>query len=185
MFLSQRTQNPDAAAYVADHLAAAGRPGELMELVLLEDYPAGIGDGLRREQVQARRLDLAARAAADISDAASAVRLAARSCDTASRTDTLSKLVESRLDLVARYTDIDLLRTHALHSGRHDWLAPTLMRLAAVLSRRPGNTRRRPCGVGPCPRMAAPVDGRPRHYHQPLEHRGRRHRRRCGGPLPP
>jgi NACHT domain len=137
MFLVQRTENPDAAAHVADHLAAAGRPVELIELVLLEDYPAGIADGLRREQVQARRLDLAARAAAHTSDAASAVRLAARSCDTASRTDTLSKLVESRLDLVARYTDIDLLRTHALREGPRDWLAPTLMRLAAALSRDP------------------------------------------------
>lgn len=137
MFLRQRTENPEAAAHVADHLAAAGRPAELIKLVLLEDYPAGITDGLRRELVQARRLDLAARAAADTSDAASAVRLAARSCDTASRADTLSKLVESRLDLVARYTDIDLLRSHALRGRPRDWLAPTLMRLAAALSRDP------------------------------------------------
>ena len=140
MFLGLRTEDPDAAAHVGDHLAAAGRAGELIELVLLEDYPEGIADGIRREQVQARRLDLAARAAADTSDAASAVRLAARSCDTASRAHTLSRLVESRLDLVARYTDIDLLRSHALRERNRDWLGPMLMRLAAALSRDPGRS---------------------------------------------
>ena len=65
------------------------------------------------------------------------MRLAARGCDTASRTGTLSQLVESRLDLVARYADIDLLRAHALRQDRSQWLGPILMRLAAALSRDP------------------------------------------------
>ena len=90
MFLNSRKTDPDAAAHVADHLSAAGRLPELVGLVLAEGSPAGIADGLRREQVQARRLDLAARAAAGTGDAAAAVRLAARGCDTASRTGTLS-----------------------------------------------------------------------------------------------
>ena len=137
MFLCSRVTDPDAAAHVADHLSAAGRFGEVVGLVLAEDSPAGIADGFRREQVQARRLDLAARAAAETGDAAAAVRLAARGCDTASRSGTLSRLVESNLDLVARYADIDLLRAHALRQDRSQWLGPTLMRLAAALSRDP------------------------------------------------
>jgi hypothetical protein len=137
MFLGSRVSDPDAAAHVADHLFSAGRLDELLELVLREDSPAGIADGFRREQVQARRLDLAACAAADSGDAAAAVQVAARGCDTASRFDTLSRMVESRLDLVARYADIDLLRSHALRQSRGQWLGPTLMRLAAALSRDP------------------------------------------------
>jgi hypothetical protein len=137
MFLGSRTTDADAAAHVADHLSASGRVEELLQLVLSEDSPAGIADGFRREQVQGRRLDLAARAAAEAGDAAAAVRVAARGCDTASRVDTLSRLVETRLDLVTRYADIDLLRSHALRQNRSQWLAPTLMRLAAALSRDP------------------------------------------------
>ncbi len=137
MFLGLRTTDADAAAHVADHLFAAGWLDELLQLVLDEDSPAGIADGFRREQVQGRRLDLAARAAAETGNSATAVRVAARGCDTASRFDTLSRLVESRLDLVARYADIDLLRSHALRQSRSQWLAPTLMRLAAALSRDP------------------------------------------------
>ena len=137
MFLCSRVTDPDAAAHVADHLSAAGRFGEVVELVLAEDSPAGIADGFRREQIQARRLDLAARAAAETGDAAAAVRLAARGCDMASRSGTLSRLVESNLDLVARCADIDLLRAHALRQDRSQWLGPTLMRLAAALSRDP------------------------------------------------
>ena len=137
MFLSSRTTDPDAAAHIADHLSAAGRLDELLQLVLNENSPVGIADGFRREQVQARRLDLAARAAAETADAAAAVRVAARGCDTASRLDTLSRLVESRLDLVARYADIELLRSYALRQSRSQWLGPTLMRLAAALSRDP------------------------------------------------
>ncbi len=137
IFLATRTHDPDAAAHVADHLFAADRLDELLQLVLAEDSPAGIDDGFRREQVQARRLDLAARAAAVTGDAAAAVRVAARGCDTASRLETLSRLVESNLDLVARYADIKLLRSHALRQTRHDWLGPVLMRLAAALSRDP------------------------------------------------
>jgi hypothetical protein len=137
MFLASRVADVDAAAHVADHLFDAGRYDELLRLVLEEDSPAGIADGFRREQVQGRRLDLAARAAAENGGAAAAVRVAARGCDTASRMDTLSRLVESRLDLVARYSDIDLLRAHALRQDRDEWLGPVLMRLAAALSRDP------------------------------------------------
>jgi hypothetical protein len=137
MFVSSRLTDADAAAHVVDHLAAAGRLDELVDLVLVEASPTGIADGLRREQVQARRLDLAARAVAETGDAAAAVRVAARSCDTASRSRTLSRLVESRLDMVARYSDIDLLRSYALRQDRSQWLGPALMRLAAALSRDP------------------------------------------------
>ena len=77
MFLDSRTTDPDAAAHVADHLSAAGRLDDWCGLVLDEDSPAGIADGFRREQVQARRLDLAARAAAEKGTAAAAVRVAA------------------------------------------------------------------------------------------------------------
>ena len=131
------------------------------ELVLDEDSPAGIADGFRREQVQGRRLDLAARAAAETGDAAAAVRVAARGCDTASRFDTLSRLVESRLDLVARYADIDLLRSHALRQNRSQWLAPTLDAARRRPVPRPGAARSRPGGTGQRRRVAAPVDGGP------------------------
>jgi len=137
MFLASRPTDPDAAAQVAEHLYAAGRLDDLLGLVLNEDAPVGIADGFRREQVQGRRLDLAARAAAHIGSAAVAVRVAARGCDTASRLDTLSRLVESHLDLVARYADLDLLRGYALRQDRSTWLGPVRMRLAAALSRDP------------------------------------------------
>lgn|GEM_PF-1143581 len=137
MFLGSRQSDPDAAAHVADHLFAAGRFDELLRLVLSEDSPVGISDGLRRQQVQGRRLDLTARAAAKTGDAATAVRIAVRGCRTASRVDTLSRLVESRLDLVARYADVELLRDHALRQRYGEWLGPPLMRLAAALSRDP------------------------------------------------
>jgi urease gamma subunit len=133
MFLAMRGSDPDAAAHVADHLFTAGR--------LDEDSPSAIPDGFRREQAQSRRLDLAARAAAETGDAPSAVLVAVRACDSVSRLDTLSSLVESRLGLVARYTDVDLLRGHALRqSARNEWLAPAHMRLAAALSRDPARS---------------------------------------------
>jgi len=137
LFLPRRADDADAAAHVAEHLFAAARHDQLLRLVLGEDSPRGIADGFRREQVQGRRLDLAVRAAADLDDAAVAVRIAARACDTASRLDTLSRLVESHLDLVARYANVDLLRAYALKQSRGTWLGPILMRLAAALSRDP------------------------------------------------
>lgn len=141
MFLAMRGSDADAAAHVADHLFTAGRLDEVLQLVVDEDSPAAIPDGFRRVQVQSRRLDLAARAAAETGDAPSAVLVAVRACDSASRLDTLSSMVESRLDLVARYTDMDLLRGHALRqSARNEWLAPAHMRLAAALSRDPAQS---------------------------------------------
>jgi hypothetical protein len=62
--LAARATDVDAAAHVADHLAASGRFEELLQLVLEEASPVGITDGFRREEVQGRRLDLAVRAAA-------------------------------------------------------------------------------------------------------------------------
>ena len=113
------------------------------------------------QQAQSRRLDLAARAAAATGDALSAVRVAVRACDTASRLDTLSSLVESRLDLVARYTDVDLLRGYALRqSSRNGWLAPVHMRLAAALSRDPARQRCGTCRAGTRRGVAAAVDDR-------------------------
>lgn len=137
MFLRSRSDDPDGAANVADHLFAAGRRGELLDLVLSEVSPVGIPDGFRREQVQGRRLDLAVRSVAGVGDVAAAVRLAVRGSETASRRDSLSRLVDSRLDLVARFTDIELLADHALHNTADPWLGPVLMRLAAALARRP------------------------------------------------
>ncbi|MFF2217454.1 hypothetical protein [Streptomyces antibioticus] len=137
MFLASCTSDPDAAAYVADHLFAASRLDDLLQLVLAEDTPAGITDGFRREQVQARRLDLAARAAAEVGSAAAAVRVAARSCDTASRSDTLSRLVDSHLDLVAQHVDVDLLHAYMLRQNGRAWLGPVHMRSAGALSRDP------------------------------------------------
>ncbi|MFI5851535.1 hypothetical protein ACIA7R_27510 [Micromonospora chalcea] len=137
LFLASRTTDADAAAHVADHLFAAGRHDELLRLLLDEDSPGGIADGFRREQVQGRRLDLGVRAAAATNDAAAAVRIAVRACATASRLDTLSRLVDSRLDLVARYADVDLLRAYALKQSRDAWLGPIHMRLAAALARDP------------------------------------------------
>jgi hypothetical protein len=137
LFLACRTEDPDAAAFVVDHLFAAGRLGEVLQLVLDERFPRGIPDGFRREQVQGRRLDLALQAAATTDDAAVPVRIAAIACDTASRLDTLSQLVESRLDMVARHVDVDLLRAHALRQARGGWLAPIHMRLAAALAKDP------------------------------------------------
>ncbi|MBD0840717.1 ATP-binding protein [Streptomyces sp. TRM68416] len=137
MFLASRAADPDAAAHVADHLFAADRLDELLQLVLDEDTPAGIADGFRREQVQGRRLDLAARAAARTGSAVAAVRVAARGCDTASRSDTLSRLVESHLDLVAQYVDVELLHAYALRQSHRTWLGPVQMRIAGALSRDP------------------------------------------------
>lgn len=137
MFLKARASDADAAAHVADHLFAAGRLSEVLQILLNEDSPAGIPDGFRREQVQGRRLDLAARAASKMGDAAAAVRVATRGCDTASRLDTLSRLVESHLDLVARYADVQLLRSHILRERGNKWLGPIFMRLAAALARDP------------------------------------------------
>ncbi|HVB37987.1 MAG TPA: ATP-binding protein, partial [Vicinamibacterales bacterium] len=138
MFLADRARDADAAAHVADHLFAVSRLDEVLQLVVDEDWPEAIPDGFRRAQVQSRRLDLAARAAAATGSASSAVRVAIRACDTASRLGTLSSLVESRLDLVARYADVELLRGYALRqSSRNGWLAPVHMRLAAALARDP------------------------------------------------
>ncbi|MEU8356370.1 ATP-binding protein [Nonomuraea sp. NPDC048882] len=138
MFLTNRTVDADAAAHVADHLAEAGRLDDVLTLVLSEGWPEAIPDGFRRAQVQGRRLDLAARAAATIGDGAAAVRIAVRACDTASRQDTLSSLVKSHFDLVTRHTDIDDLRAHAgRQTADHEWHAPTQMRVAAVLARDP------------------------------------------------
>ncbi|MEV5210878.1 AAA family ATPase [Micromonospora sp. NPDC053740] len=139
MFLTTRAADADAAAHVADHLYAAGRLADVLRLALDEKWPEAIPDGLRRAEAQGRRLDLAARAAAQMTDnAADAVRLAAQGCDAASQLENLSWLVDARLDLVALYADVDLLRTYVLRQAtRTTWLAPVHMRLAAALSRRP------------------------------------------------
>ncbi|MEY9842674.1 AAA family ATPase [Streptacidiphilus sp. EB103A] len=137
LFLDQRTTSPDAAAHVATHLYRAKRLTELLDLVLAEDSPTGIADGFRREQVQMERLRLAALAAAETGSASAAVRLAARGCDTASRSESLSQLVDSHMDLVAWYADVDLLHAYAPRKGRGQWLGPVWMRLAGVLSRDP------------------------------------------------
>ncbi|MEV4296080.1 ATP-binding protein [Microbispora rosea] len=138
MFLATRTRDADSAAHVADHLWEAGRLDDVLTLVLNENWPEAIPDGFRRAQVQGRRLDLAARAAAATGSAAAAVRVAVRGCDTASRLDTLSSLVKSHFDLVVRHTDIDVLRQHLRRPTSDDeWHAPTQMRLAAVLARDP------------------------------------------------
>jgi hypothetical protein len=137
MFLVGRADDADAAAHVADHLFNAGRLDDLLRLALDEHMPAAIPDGFRRAEVQGRRLDLAARAAATTGSASAAVRLAVRAGEAASLFDTFSSLVESHLDLVARHADVDLLRAHALRQNRGRWLAPILMRLAAVLARDP------------------------------------------------
>ena len=142
MFLAMRGSDADAATYVADHLFAAGRLDEVLQLVIDEDSPAAIPDGFRREQAQSRRLDLAARAAAETGDAPSSVLVAVRACDSVSRLDTLSSMVELWPGLVERYTDVDLLRGHALRqSARKEWLAPAHMRLAAALSRDPSRSQ--------------------------------------------
>ncbi|WNV82878.1 NACHT domain-containing protein [Umezawaea sp. Da 62-37] len=137
LFLATCSEDADAAAHVADHLFSAERHHELLQLFLREMSPHGIPDGLRREGVQGRRLALALLAVAVVDDSATAVRVAARACDSTSRMDTLSQLVESHMDLVARYTDIDLLRTHTLRQNHLPWLGPAHMRLAAALSRSP------------------------------------------------
>jgi hypothetical protein len=138
MFLASRSHDADAAAHVADHLFAAHRFDEVLQLVLDEAWPEAIPDGFRRAQAQNRRLDLGVRAAAATGSASAAVRVAVRACDTASRLDTLGSLIESHLDLVGRYTDVELLRGYALRQfSRYGWLAPLHMRLAAALARDP------------------------------------------------
>ncbi|MFI5724653.1 AAA family ATPase [Streptomyces cyaneofuscatus] len=137
LFLEQRVTSADAAEYVATHLYMAKRLTELVGLVLAEDSPSGIADGLRREQVQLERVRLAALAVAETGSASDAVRLAARGCDTASRSKSLSELVDSHMDLVARYADVDLLQAYAPRRGDSEWLGPVWMRLAGVLSRDP------------------------------------------------
>ncbi|MEU1227729.1 ATP-binding protein [Streptomyces sp. NPDC005828] len=137
LFLEQHESSADAAAHVATHLYLAKRLTELVNLVLAEDSPAGIADGFRREQVQMERLRLAALAVAETGSASEAVRLAARGCDTASRSKSLSELVDSHMDLVARYADVDLLQAYAPRHGDAQWLGPVWMRLAGVLSRDP------------------------------------------------
>ena len=123
MFLAMRGSDADAATHVADHLFAAGRLDEVLQLVIDEDSPAAIPDGFRREQAQSRRLDLAARAAAETGDAPSAVLVAVRACDSVSRLDTLSSMVELWPGLVERYTDVDLLRGHALRQSARNGVA--------------------------------------------------------------
>ncbi|MCM3885045.1 ATP-binding protein [Frankia sp. R82] len=135
LFWATRTSDADAAAQIADHLHTVGRLDDLLHLVLTEQSPAGIADGIRRQAVQGRRLDLAARAAAARGSAAAAVRLAARGCDAASRADVLSRLLERRLDLVARYADIELLQDQVLRQQPPEWFGPVWMRLAAAMSR--------------------------------------------------
>ncbi|AGK81541.1 hypothetical protein SFUL_6661 [Streptomyces microflavus DSM 40593] len=137
LFLKQRATSADAAAHVATHLYLAKRLTELVGLVLAEDSPVGIADGFRREQVQMERLRLAALAVAESGSASDAVRLAARGCDSASRSKSLSELVDSHLDLVAQYADVDLLQAYAPRHGDTQWLGPVWMRLAGVLSRDP------------------------------------------------
>lgn len=137
MFLGSRASDPEAAAHVVDHLFQAGRFDEVLELVLKEQSPAAIPDGFRRAEVQAGRLDLAARAAAHTGSPSAAVRFAVRAAETATQVDTLSSLAESHLDLVARYADADRVRAHVLREHRKPWLAPIQMRLAAALARSP------------------------------------------------
>ncbi len=135
VFLVSRATDPDAATNVAHHLSKAGRSGEVVQLVLVEDLPVGIADGFRRQRVQGDRLDLAARAAAETGDAVAAVRVAVRGCDAASRIDTLSRLVKSNLDLVARFTDPELLQEHAVRAEPGEWLGPVWMRVACAFAR--------------------------------------------------
>ena len=57
LFLAARSQDPDAATHVADHLFLSGRLDDVIQLVLDEDWPTVIPDGFRRAEVQGRRLN--------------------------------------------------------------------------------------------------------------------------------
>src|SRR5206468_546219 len=124
-------------------LFSAGRLDDLVQLVLDEPSPAVIPDGFRRAEVQGRRLDLAARAAATTDNASTAVRLAISAADAASRLDTLSSLVESHLDLVAR------LRTWQPEDFALDAVAGLAARVAPELGPQRVRETLRICGVPP------------------------------------
>ncbi len=135
---SMASTDADAAAHVAEHLFHAGRHDELVQLVLDEPVPISIPDGLRRSEVQGKRLDLAASVLATKGNPSDAVRFAIRTTQASVRHDALSSLADTNLELVARHVDLDLLKSNLMRPSYQESLAPHWMLLAAVLSRNQG-----------------------------------------------
>jgi hypothetical protein len=138
LFLSQ-LDDSYAASVVADHLHNAARGDDLLALAL-SGPPQAIPDGLPRQQTFRRRLTLAMRHAADVSNRLGACQLVILAAEAARQDQAVSQILRRRPDLGMRYSDPEaVMRVYA--GSETDWKGPVHMQLAGFFARA-GDRRR-------------------------------------------
>lgn len=139
LFLSQ-LDDPYAAGVVADHLHNAGRGDDLLALAL-SGPPQAVPDGLPRQQTFRRRLTLAMRHAADVSDRLGACQLVVLAAEAARQDQAVSQILRRRPDLGMRYSDPEAVMRVYASSEETAWKGPVHMQLAGFFART-GDRRR-------------------------------------------
>lgn len=134
LFLGQPA-DPAAATVVADHLHNAGRYDDLVELALAGP-PEGIPDGLTRQQLYRRRLTLAMRRAATVSDRLAACKLVVLAAEAARHGEAVSEILRRRPDLGMQYSDPEaVMRVYLTSSSEAQSRGPVHMQLAGTYAR--------------------------------------------------
>jgi len=133
MFLSQPS-DPYAASVVADHLHNACRSDELLALAL-GGAPQAIPEGLPRQQTFRRRLALAMRRAAGVSNRLGACQLLILAAEAARQDQAVAQILRRRPDLGMRYSDPEAVMHVYASSEEADWKGPVHMQLAGFFAR--------------------------------------------------
>jgi hypothetical protein len=141
-FLSRADRDAYAARHVADHLFAAERYSDTLDLVLERQPPLGIEDNLLRLAVTQRRLTLALRAAHNVGHEDDLVRVVLLAAEAAQSDQALTALVRENPDLAALYGDAESVARLYMREEHTPWLGSAHLRAAAVLARDPAKRDR-------------------------------------------
>jgi hypothetical protein len=134
-FLALREVDASAAIVVAEHLALAGRDGELIALAVGEDQPAAVVDPVARLQTYFRRLELAMHAATQPEWRRNALRLTILAASAARTDQAVAAIVHSRPDLAIRHGDPHAVARIFEESHSDPWRGPLHLRVAALYAR--------------------------------------------------
>lgn len=143
-FNDRAASDPYAARHVADHLFAARRFGDAIDLVLQGQPPLAIEDNLLRLQVTQRRLALALHAAQKAGRENDVVRIILLAAEVAQSDRAVTTLVRENPDLTALYGDTESVARLYMREEHDSWLGSAHLRAAAMLARNPDQRDRAP-----------------------------------------
>lgn len=141
-FLGHKERDAYAARHVADHLFAAERYSDTIDLVLQGQPPPVIDDNLLRLQVTQRRLTLALRAARNVGRENDVVRVTLLAAEAAQSDHAVTALVRENPDLAALYGDTESVARLYMREEHNSWLGSAHLRAAAMLARDPAQQDR-------------------------------------------